>query len=90
MVDVGIFGKVVDIFCPEESFGGHRAVFPVVVAEYVWGIAYLVLMVMQSVDKVLVFAIVIEQGTESPGLLEYAGWNHPKSSIDEWQGKDIV
>ena len=60
IVDVGIFGQVIDRLRTEKALMRHGAVFPVVVTENFGGIAHLELVVGQTVDKILVFAVMVE------------------------------
>jgi hypothetical protein len=60
MVDVGIFGKMIDIFVTEKALMGKRSILPVMVAEYFGSISHFEMVEMQAVDKVLVFTIMIK------------------------------
>ena len=83
MVDVGIFGQVIDIFGAKESFMCHRAIFPVVAAEDLGGISYLEVMIVQAVRKIFVLSVVVEQGGETADPFQNGDRYHPESGIDE-------
>ena len=60
VVDVGIFGQMIDIFRTEKALMCQGAIFPVVIAEDLGRIAHLVMVVGQAIDEILVFSIVVE------------------------------
>ena len=60
IVDVGIFGQMIDRLRTEKALMCHGTIFPVVIAEDFWGIAHLELMIGQAVDKILVFSIMVK------------------------------
>ena len=56
---------MINVFVAQEAFVGNWTVFAVVISEGSWCISYLVMVVFQSVNVILVFPVLIEQGAEA-------------------------
>lgn len=82
-MQIGIFRQQIYLFRTEEGGTGDRTVLAVVASEYRWRVAHPIVVIVQAVDVVHVFPVVVEQGTEAANPPQYISRYKPKGGIDE-------